>query len=173
MTLEEAREFYFQYCGFSFHMDREEPVKYWYFTRLNLGKDVLRQWDEELLDNHFRRLCSDWDHVWTDHGRILDIIRRNNCDVEKYLNRLLDVMAHMERLDLFNITLILENMAGRTEPMRDGGVYVVCKYSDLAPKMNDITEHLITACQKTRTVDERFEKAVNRYRSAYHKWARS
>ena len=28
MTLEEAKEFYFQYYGFSFHMDREEPARY-------------------------------------------------------------------------------------------------------------------------------------------------
>ena len=53
MTLAEAKEFYFKYNGFSFHMDREEPAKSGSFRMLNLGKDTLRKWDEELLDHYF------------------------------------------------------------------------------------------------------------------------
>ena len=170
MTLEEAKEFYFQYGGHSFHMGREEPARYDSFKMLDLGADILRKWDEELLDGCFQRLWADPSRVWVLHENILQIIRRNKCDVNKYLSRLLDEMEKMERLDLFNITLITENMAGRNEPMNDGGVYIFCRNSDLAVKMNDITERLISSCSAKYIVNDRFEKAVRRYRSAYHKW---
>ena len=74
MTLDEAREFYFQYCGFSFHTDREEPAKYGSFRMLGLGKEVLSAWDEELLDGLFADLRLRRDRVWVLHGNILKII---------------------------------------------------------------------------------------------------
>ncbi len=171
MTLEAAKEFYFQYYGFSFHMDREEPVKYGSFRMLRLGDDVLGKWDEELLDGLFADLWSDPARIWVSHERIFRIIGRHKCDTRKYLQRILDEMEKMEALDLYNMTLIIENMAGRTEPMKDGGVYTLCRYSHLAGRMNDIMERLIAACTANHETDDRFEKAVSRYRSAYRKWA--
>ncbi len=170
MTLEDAKRFYFQYDGSSFHMDREEPAKYNSFKMLDLGKDTLRAWDEELLDGIFDSLWSDPDRVWVAHGRIVKVIRRNNCDAEGYASRLLDEMEKMERLDPFSMTLIIENMAGRTESMNDGGVHTVCKLSGLEKRMNDIVERLVEACCARHDVDDRFEKAVQRYRSAYATW---
>ena len=170
MTPEEAKRFYFQYDGSSFHMDREEPAKYNSFKMLDLGKDTLRAWDEELLDGIFDSLWSDPDRVWVAHGRIVQVIRRNNCDAEGYASRLLDEMEKMEHLDPFNMTLIIENMAGRTEFMNDGGVHTVCKLSGLEKRMNDIVERLIGACCARHEVDDRFEKAVQHYRSSYAKW---
>ena len=170
MTLENAKEFYFQYNGSSFHMDREEPAKYGSFRMLGLGKDTLSEWDRELLDGLFLNFWSEPERVWISHGTILQIIRRNNCDTEMNLSRLLDEMERMDDLPLFTLTLIIENMAGRNEPMTDGGAYVVCEYSDLAERMNDVTEHLIAACSARQKTDDRFEEAVRRYRSAYRKW---
>ena len=170
MTLEEAKAFYFQYNGYSFHMDREEPVKSSSFRRLNIGKDTLREWDEELLDGLFARLWADPAHVWIVHGDILKIVGRNNGDAVRYLRRLLDEMEKSDRLDLFNVTLILENMAGRTESMSDGGVRLFCKYPALIPRMNDVAERLIAAGSANQGADERFESAARRYRSAYYKW---
>ncbi len=170
MTLEEAKEFYFRYNGFSFHMDREEPRKYNSFRNLDIGKDVLEKWDEELLDDYFRSLSSAPDRAWVSHGNILKIISRNNCDAEKYLSLLLDEMENMEDLDLSNTTLLIENMAGRTEPMTDGGVYIFCKYPDLAEKMGRVMERLIDQCSAKYKADERFEEAVRRYRRSYDTW---
>lgn len=170
MTLDEAREFYFQYCGFSFHMDREEPAKYGSFRMLGLGKEVLSAWDEELLDGLFADLRLRRDRVWVLHGNILKIIGRNYCETGRNLARLLDEMERMSDLDLFQITLIIENMAGRTERMTDGGVYVFCRYSDLAGRMNDVMERLIAVCASGFPEDDRFHRAVHRYRLAYGTW---
>ena len=92
MTLEEAKEFYFKYNGFSFHMDREEPAKSGSFRMLNLDKDTLRKWDEELLDHYFGRLWAEPEHTWVCHKTILEIVRRKNCDVNKCLGKLLREM---------------------------------------------------------------------------------
>lgn len=171
MTLEEAKEFYFQYLGSFFHMDREEPAKAGSFRMLGLGRATLRAWDEELLEGIFRSFRSDPERVWVRHGEVLKIAGRNNCDTDKYLGMLLREMEDMEGLDLFNITLIIENMAGRNEAQNDGGVYVFCKYSSLAVRMNDITEHLIETCCREFGADERLERAARRYRKAFGKWS--
>ncbi len=170
MTLEEAKEFYFEYYGFSFHMDREEPVRYGSFMMLHPGDDVLGKWDGELLDGLLADLWSDPARIWVSHERIFRIIGRHKCDTGKYLHRILDEMAKMEDLDLFNMTLIIENMAGRTESMKDGGVCILCRYPTLAGRMNDVMERLIAACSANHETDDRFEEAVCRYRSAYRKW---
>ena len=170
LTLKEAKEFYFRYDGSSFHMDREEPDKYGCFEMLRIGKDVLREWDEEILESLLKKLRDEPDHAWRAHERMIRIICRGNCDAEKYLGLLLDEMEDM-LLDLFNITLVIENMAGRNESMNDGGVYTVFRYSSLAPRMCEVTERLIAACSSECGTDARFDKAVSRYRAAYRKWS--
>jgi hypothetical protein len=170
MTLEEAKEFYFQYSGFSFHMDREEPVRYNSLRMMDLDEDILSQWDEELLDLRFEALWDDPDRVWSLHRNILDIISRNRCDASAYLARLLKEMEKMGQLDLSGTTLVVENMAGRTESMQDGGVYIFCRYSDLGERMNETVERLIASCSAKHGGDQRFDKAVSNYRRAYRKW---
>ena len=56
MTPEEAKRFYFEYNGFSFHMGREEPSRYNAFRALDIDPDTLKRWDEELLGNCFGKL---------------------------------------------------------------------------------------------------------------------
>ena len=170
MTVEEAKEFYFQYYGYSFHMDREEHIKYTAFMRLNPGKETLREWDEELLSGLFRDFWSKPEFAWIKHNDIIKIVSRKNCDVNLYLNMLLDEMEKMACLDLHSITLVIENMAGRTEPMKDGGVYAFCRFSKLHERMNSIMEELIAQCRKNNKPDDRFMKAVNTYKKAYYKW---
>ena len=171
MTLREAKEFYLQYDGSSFHMDREEPDKYGCFEMLRIGKDVLREWDEEILESLLEKLRDEPDQAWRAHERMIRIIRRGNCDAEKYLGLLLDEMENLQKMDLFSTTLVIENMAGRNEAMSDGGVYTVFRYSSLAPRMNEVTERLIAACSSECGTDARFDKAVSRYRAAYRKWS--
>ena len=170
MTLEEAKEFYFQYKGYSFHMDREESAKYNSYRELGLGEEVLKEWDEELMGGLFDRMKADPDRAWAAHGDILQIIGRQHCDTEKYLTRLLEEMENMDHLSTGVMTLIIENMAGRTEPMKDGGVYVYRDHPILAERMNAVMERLIAAYTVDKEAGKRFQDAVRRYRKAYAKW---
>ena len=169
MTLEEAKEFYFQYYGFSFHMGREEPARYNTFMMLELSPDTLRQWDEELLEELFRHLEDDPGRIWARHGTIIKIIGRNRCDSLQYMIRLLDEMAAMDSLDLLNATLIIENMAGRTADMKDGGAAVFFRLGGPVSRMNEIMEHMIETFKENNETDQRFAGAVRRYRQAYRK----
>ena len=170
MTPEEAKKFYFQYNGFSFHMGREEPEKYRSFQRLHLGEDIFRQWDEELLEGLFRNLRTETTRFWAVHDDILQVIRRRHCDTEYWLETLLDAMSKLEHPDERNAVLIIENMAGRNAEMNDGGVYTFCRYSDLAERMNEVMEHLIDRCTAEYDAGDRFKKAVQRYRHSYIRW---
>ena len=171
MTIEEAREFYFRYYGFSFHMDREEPSLYAGFRALGLSRDVLSSWDEELLDGLFEGFWAEPGRVWTMHGRVLKIISRGLCDVRKNLDRLLGEMEKMDSLDPANATLVIENMAGRTESMNDGGVRIFCMCPELFARMNEITERVIASCGKVCEADVRSIEEERRYRSAYRKFS--
>lgn len=170
MTLAEAKEFYFQYYGHTFHMDREEPARYNSFRQLDIDKTTLKAWDEELLDRLFKELRNDPERVWINHGNILKIIRRNNCETQKYLDMLADAMGEMGDLDLFQLTLIIENMAGRTSPLKDGGVYVFAGSSKQMTKMKETMEMLIDAGSKNQEADDRFREAVSQYRRACRQW---
>ncbi|MBQ3394080.1 MAG: hypothetical protein IJG64_02885 [Oscillospiraceae bacterium] len=170
MTPEEAKRFYFEYNGFSFHMGREEPSRYNAFRALDIDPDTLKRWDEELIRNSFEKLWSDPERAWAVHGTILDIIRRKNCDVRRELSRLLGEMEKMDSLSCSSITLILENMAGRTESLKDGGVILFSGYPSLGVRMQKVTDKLIAAGIATGEADERFRKAAGRYRSACTKW---
>ncbi len=170
MTLEEAKKFYFGYNGFSFHMGREEPARYNAFRALDIDPDKLKSWDEELLRNCFEKLWSDPERAWAVHGTILDIIRRKNCDVRRELSRLLGEMEKMDSLSCHSITLILENMAGRTDSLKDGGVILFSGYPSLGVRMQQVMEKLIAAGIRSGETDERYMRAVMRYRSACKKW---
>ena len=83
--------------------------------------------------------------------------------------RLLDEMAAMDSLDLLNATLIIENMAGRTADMKDGGAAVFFRLGGPVSRMNEIMEHMIETRKENNETDQRFAGAVRRYRQAYRK----
>ena len=170
MTLEEAKRFYFDYNGFSFHMGREEPSRYTSFRLLEIGRDTLRCWDEELLKWCFEMMHTEPDRAWVYHGDILQIVRRGNCDGERFLTDLLSEMEKMADSDIHVITLVIENMAGRNEAMSDGGVFLFRNYPSLYGRMKEVTESLIASGIKTGETDERFMRAAAGFRSACRRW---
>ena len=170
MTLDEAKEFYFRYNGYAFHMDREEPRTYAAFKQLEISSDTLREWDEELLEGLFETLESGNENVWAAHGNILKIIARNRCDTAGFLLRLLDAMEGMDSLDPSVLTLIIENMAGRNASMNDGGVYLICRYTPYALRMDATMHRLIDACSASCKEDDRAKRAAQSYIRAYDRW---
>ena len=145
MTLEEAKRFYFDYLGLSFHMDREDPVKYNSFRMLGIEKETLRQWDEELLEKLFEELKSVPERSWAAHGNIIKVIGRGNCDVRANLCRLLDETEHMDSLEPDALARVIENMEGRTESGKDGGIYLFRSYPELAARLEGIMKSLASA----------------------------
>ncbi len=145
MTLEEAKRFYFDYLGLSFHMDREDPVKYNSFRMLGIEKETLRQWDEELLEKLFEELKSGPERSWAAHGNIIKVIGRGNCNVRVNLCRLLDETEHMDSLEPDALARVIENMEGRTESGKDGGIYLFRSYPELGERLEGIMKRLASA----------------------------
>ena len=168
MTAEEAKEFYFQYFGISFHMDREKPKEYNEFKQLNLSKETLCKWDEQLLDLLFTEFNSAQAKTWISHGKILKVIDRGNCNSKEELKHLLDAMETKNFNDLADLTMVIENMAGRSGPAKDGGSFIFFKYSGDTNRMNEIMEEKIALHRDEK--DVRFKEAVRRYRSTYKKF---
>lgn len=171
MTFEEAKNFYFKYLGKSFHMGREESWKYDEFRKLNLLPEQYREWDEELLSILFAKLWEDTDETWLIHENINSVLQRGYCDYQVNCNLLLDEMEKMNTLDEKNRILIIENMAGRNGEYKDGICRLVCTYTDLEKKMNEVV-HKIASVPVEFTPD-RFEQALNRYEDAFKRFKKA
>ena len=171
MTIEEAKAFYLGYKGYTFHMDREEPVRANMFRMLQLGSETFREWDEELLEERFGCLRADPARAWTAHGDILRILERGYCDTGRWAERLLEEMDRMDRLEPEVRTLILENMAGRTESQKDGGICFFCRKTGLEEKMKETLERLMGIPDPQD--GERLERARKACRRACAKWCRA
>jgi hypothetical protein len=61
-------------------------------------------------------------------------------------------------------------MAGRTDSLKDGGVILFSGYPSLGVRMQQVMEKLIAAGIRSGETDERYMRAVMRYRSACKKW---
>lgn len=167
MTWEEAKEFYFRYEGHAFHMDREDSAGYEAFRRLAPGRDLLKRWDEELLEGLLR---AGGRPFWSRHERALQILRRGLCDPALWGGRLADVLEQ-EEPDPHEAALLLENMAGRSESMTDGGVYILRECPAVLTRTDRALSRLTEGA--AGEPDERLERAIRRYRAAYKKWGPS
>lgn len=180
MNINEAKEFYFSYDGNAFWMEREEPEKYKGYRNLSIAAAIQKQWDEELVCEKLRNLWSKPDRVWRIHESIIRILLRNPDDYEDLGSKLLDEMEKMPTLDKQSRTLIIENMAGQNADLDNGGVYYFCNYTNLGKRMNEITGKIMDFSydQETDTIDsvklqDRLERAKDRYRESYQKWSQN
>ena len=178
MCINEAKEFYFSYDGNGFWMEREEPDKFKEYCSLAIAATIQKQWDEELVCEKLRHLWSQPDRVWRIHESIIRILLRKPNNSECLGSKLLDEMEKMPMLDKQSKTLIIENMAGQNADMDNGGVYYFCNYTNLGNRMNEITRKIMDFAydQETDTIDsvklqDRLERAKDRYRESYQKWS--
>ena len=124
--------------------------------------------DEQLLDLLFTEFNSAQAKTWISHGKILKVIDRGNCNSKEELKHLLDAMETKNFNDLADLTMVIENMAGRSGPAKDGGSFIFFKYSGDTNRMNEIMEEKIALHRDEK--DVRFKEAVRRYRSTYKKF---
>ncbi|MDE6470900.1 MAG: hypothetical protein K2L19_07785 [Eubacterium sp.] len=171
MDIAEAEEFFKRFNGQSFHMCREALPEYEEFKKLNLSSDITEQWRQELLGDYFSRLFADVEDVWWIHSCIIDILKSTSTNLTENCKKLLDAMAKMTELNNRHKVIIIENMAGRTEPQEDGGVYLICRRTRLAKKMNKTMKLLIHSYSSDDIdMDERYYIAVESYKKAYRKF---
>lgn len=171
MDIAEAEAFFKRFNGQSFHMCREAIPEYEEFKNLNLSSDITEKWRQELLDDYFPRLFADIEDVWWIHSCIIDILKSTTTNLTENCNKLLDAMGKMTELNNCHKVIIIENMAGRTEPQEDGGVCLICRHTRLARKMNKTMKLLIRSYITVDIdTDKRYHIAVESYKKAYRRF---
>lgn len=48
---------------------------------MNPGEDLLRKWNEEILEGLFEKLWEDEDIVWNKHNSIIKVLNRRHVDL--------------------------------------------------------------------------------------------
>ena len=180
MNLEEAKKFYLKYGGREFHMSREEPDRYREYRTFPVSQEMKREWNEELIRNAIRDMWVYPERVWIYHGNVLDYLHRPDCNTEVWAARLLDEMEKMPQLDKKNKVLIIENMAGRSANMQEGGVWFYCACTGLGSRMNEIMEQIMDfSCEDEpprglgwENMQKRLDKACARYRKLYAEFSK-
>ena len=180
MNLEEAKEFYLKYGGREFHMSREEPDKYREYRAFPVSQEMKREWNEELIANAIRNIRTYPDRASSFHFSVLEYLRRPGCNTEVWAGRLLDEMEKMPQLDKKNRILIIENMAGRSANMQEGGVWFYCACTSLGSRMNEIMERIMDfSCEDEpprglgwENMQKRLDKTCARYRKLYAEFSR-
>ena len=175
MKLEETKEFYMKYGGREFHMSREEPDKYREYRAFPVSQEMKREWNEELIANAIRNIRVYPDRAWSFHFSVLEYLRRPGCNTEVWAARLLDEMEKMLQLDKKNKVLIIENMAGLSANMQEGGVWFYCTCTGLGRRMNEIMERIMDFSCEDETpqgmgwenMQKRLDKTCARYRKLY------
>ena len=179
MTILEAEEYFKQYGGHGFHMCREEPRKYDQYKMLNISPQMEEKWRQDILNRKFGQFFERPEEVWVQHGSIIDVLTATETKIEENCLKLLFCMEQMMKLDKKQKILIIENMAGRTVPQKDGGCYLICSRTTLAKRMNEImTKIMDFECNLEDNIDshgwnnirERHIKAVARYKMVYYRF---
>jgi hypothetical protein len=179
MNIKEAEEFFKKYHGHGYHMWHDDPVKNREFDSMKISPELKEQWRQDLIQDFFEHMLDDPDKIWLQHDNVLKIIESTKTNLEENCTRFLDIMEEFHTLDKKQKVLIIENMAGRTNPQEDGGCYLICAKTDLKERMHNIMLKIMdfecTADDNLRErgwndIRTRFHNALNAYDRAYAKF---
>ena len=140
--IDPVKESYIRFQGSTFHLAREDSAVYERYKAMNPGEDLLRKWDEEILEGLFEKLWEDEDIVWNKHNSIIKVLNRRHVDLNYWVSHLLDEMEKMTELDKRNKIIIIETMSGHNSKEDEGGVHLICLYTDLEARMVKVMNEL-------------------------------
>lgn len=144
MDLQEAQAFFLQYNGLEFHMFHDDPRRYRAFQALSIPQATLEEWRQQLIAEHFA-------HLEAPAGRnsfslallrLLEVLAQSTAPVQTHCRRLIRLLSAAEGLEEAQKLRVLELMAGREGDGHDGGVWLVCTRSGLAPELGRALEQL-------------------------------
>jgi len=171
MNLKEAEEFFKNYHGHGYHMWHDDPVKNREFDSMKISPELKEQWRQEIIQNFFEHLFDRPEEIWFRHRNLIDVIKETKTDKQKNCSKLLDSMEQFYSLDKKTKIIIIENMAGRTNPQEDGGCYLICVNTGLKERMHNIVHELMNfECAPDDSLYKRFLEAKNSYMTAYNKF---
>ena len=144
MDLQEAQAFFLQYNGLEFHMFHDDPRRYRAFQALSIPQATLEEWRQQLIAEHFAHLEAPAGRGTFSLAllRLLEVLAQSTAPVQTHCRRLIRLLSAAEGLEEAQKLRVLELMAGREGDGHDGGVWLVCTRSGLAPELGRALEQL-------------------------------
>jgi len=179
MNIKEAEAFFKQYNGHGYHMWHDDPAKNREFNSMGISEKLKEQWRQEIIQDYFDHIFDSPELIYNKHSNIIAVIKSTKTNLQENCNKLLDIMDKLYTLDKRQKVLIIENMAGRTNPQEDGGCYLICAKTNLKERMHNIMLKIMDFdCTSDDDLDEigwsdmreRHFDAVNNYERAYNKF---
>ena len=145
MTLAEAEIFFKRYNGHGYHMLREETKAYKEYNQLNISKKQEDIWRVQKIEEYYERIHSDKEKAWVWLGNIIEMMHDLEKVSDELLERLLDSLRYISKLDVRQRILVMEDMAGRNSNDRNRNGYALYRaknefYEELQETMAQIMQ---------------------------------
>jgi hypothetical protein len=124
-TIEQAKT-YFREMGCShYHMARDFPQRYEEYKKLNISRELEREWELEQFYEYYSHLMetADNDSLWKIHSGMYDLYEGLKTDQE--LMKLLEVTRHIrDKVPISDRVIVAETITGRAaKGARTGLIY--------------------------------------------------
>lgn len=142
MTIEEAKELFMSFDGFEYHMWHDATAQYEEFRDLHIPDTVKEEWRQEIISNLFAQLEKEPkdQKYWVYVDVLLKVIVASKMNIEKNSKHFLDVLDGCDWMDSHIKTVLIENMAGRTESLEYGGINFIGTHTDLLDQLHSVLD---------------------------------
>lgn len=163
MTINEAREFFRQFDGFSFHMAREEPAKYETFQKLSISDSQKDQWRKEIACEYFEKIGPDHKDSWAPFSSMSSVLMSMKRTDSLQEELILKGIEKQLSCDIKTKIITLETICGRSHDYHDGIIAFFKRRGYDSRKLEELSVKLFE--NELNSEDDRLARAVNTYRS--------
>ncbi len=163
MTLEQAREFFRQFNGSSFHMSREEPQLLKQFEEMNISNEQKDQWRLQLAQEYLDSINRDNPQSWSLFSRLTEVLKPVKTFTDRQEDMIIEAIERQTGSDLLTRTISLETICGRTYDYHDGIIAYFRKMGYDMSRLKEASDSLFE--EDGNTDDSRFAKAIRLYHS--------
>ena len=163
MTFEQAKEFFREYNGLSFHMHREEPEKAAQFDALNISDEQKDQWRLEMANEYLDKINCDDPRCWSRFSTLTSILASIKSFKDKQEDMFIKAIEKQIGCDEMSRTISLETICGRSYDYHDGVIAFFRKNHYDVRRLKEVTDRFIGS--DNNQDDARFRKALTLYKS--------
>ena len=135
MDLEEARSLFGRYKGRLFMMGREDPFGYHEFVSLQIPKDTLETWRQELIKESFEKAQADPSKAWLPFADIVRVLPSTLTLKEENGDKILDLLETILNDEESDKGLIMTLVYGNTHSRDDSLLCWIEKNTSLKEKL--------------------------------------
>lgn len=150
MTLEEAEIFFKKYNGHGFHMSREDSELHKEFRQLNISKEQQDIWRVEKIEEYHNLIHSEEEYAWVWFRNIIELMDSLKEVTDELLEKLLDILVYIGKLDVSQRILVMEIMAGNSNDPNDNGYMLYKSKNKYYEKLQQAMAEIIHMSQEDK-----------------------